>query len=111
MIFADDFGSTGEYFFDEPAEKFYRNRNQLTPEGRQATQILGRFLKTHQKCLIVAPLPENYRRLQYIKASVESAGITIATPQVAAPFIGYMKRGTDGARAFLERTISESHEP
>jgi hypothetical protein len=45
LRFSDDFGTRGEYFFDEPAEKFYTGK-KLTSEGHKAATILANFLKS-----------------------------------------------------------------
>jgi len=48
----------------------------------------------------VAPLPDNYRRLRFLKISENYAGVSIITPRIQAPVLGYI-RGTKGAVLFL----------
>lgn len=105
LRFGDDFGKSGEYFFDEPAEKFYTGK-KLTQEGHKAARVLADFLEcnSHQ-CRYLAPLPDNYKRITFLKVATKYADVDIITPEINDKFIGYMKRRESGACDFLRKEL------
>lgn len=106
LRFSDDFGKSGEYFFDEPAEKFYSSKG-LTREGHKAARVLAEFLNCNShRCRCVAPLPDNYKRIIFLKAAEKYANIKIIMPKIRDKVIGYMKRTHNGACDFLRKELS-----
>ncbi len=105
LRFSDDFGKSGEYFFDEPAENFYTGK-KLTREGHKAARVLADFLtcNAHQ-CCYVAPLPDNYKRITFLKAAEKYPKVKIITPKITDQFIGYVKRTQSGACDFLRKEL------
>lgn len=105
LRFGDDFGKKGEYFFDEPAEKFYTGK-KLTKEGHKAARVLADFLNcnSHQ-CRYIAPLPDNYKRIIFLKVAGKYVDVDIVIPEIKDRFIGYMKRRENGACDFLRREL------
>jgi hypothetical protein len=102
--FADQFGETGEYFFDEPAENFYSGK-ELSKEGHKAARIFAKFIQRNLHSQLVAPLPDNYRRLCFLKAAEEYSGASIIVPRIQAPVLGYI-RGVRGAVSFLNNLLT-----
>ena len=89
--FADQFGFDGEYFFDEPADKFYAGNN-LSEDASTAAQILSKFMRRNSHSILVGPLPENYKRMRFLEEAAHRAQLPLLAPQIISPFIGYMRK-------------------
>lgn len=101
--FADQFGFNGEFYFDEPAEKFYVGRS-LSDDAQPAAKSLSAFMQTNEHLKMIAPLPDNYKRLALLETAATLTNQKLFLPEVQSPFIGYM-RSPQNALAFLKLNI------